>query len=490
MDMDVKVFHQDVQNNSFEIYEIFNPGINVGVQIRYIGKLINGDIIMNDNKSYYEARKNMSGVLVRSANVIRYPFKTSFHDYMVDTKLMKYDIYSKFHYQLFLGLGEIHGFDYNTTLPFSWFGNTSSGEDGGLAKMLWDDTIDISSAGCIMRLLGTERLDFYDFIMPYYKFRSCFYFRNPGFVKPNFNEVLKPFAKESWLVTLYVTGIVCVCIEIAYYVERRNNVGNNRWYRSVFVVIAAFSQQGLDTIPNQMPSRIILLYLLICSLLLYNYYTSSLVSSLISTEPEVFKTVKELLESKLKVGIEFQPYTITYMQNRVKEDHYLDLLNKTKIYESDTPNIFTAEEGIKKVHQGDFAFHAESITAYPIIGDTFAQDAICDLAEIVLINSDTSLMAQKKSQYKKLFQISLRKMWQSGIIRKLHKTWVTAKPECLSSARVISVTINDMFMPYFLLAMGVLLALLILLAETVWKKFRFRIRRIFQNDDFPIIYVN
>lgn len=373
---------------------------------------------------------------------------------------------------MFLTLAEIHGFRYNTTLAPSWFGNTSSGEDGGIGKLLWDGIIDVSSAGCIIRLLGNERMDYYEFIMPYYKFRSYFYFRNPGVVKPNFKEVLKPFAKTSWLATVYTTALVCVCIEIAYFVERRNeNSGNRRWLKSLFIVIAVFSQQGLDTIPTHLAGRIILLNLLICSLLLYNYYTSSLVSSLISTEPEALKTIQELLESKLKVGIKLQPYTITYMLDRSKNDRYLFLLNRTKIFENDDkPNFLLVDEGIHRVHHGGFAYHTESITAYPVIARTFEQESICDLTEILLINSDASLALQKKGQYKKLFQISLRKMWTSGIIKKLQKTWVRSKPECLSSARVISVGASDLFLPYFILSLGVLISLLILLFEIIWKK--------------------
>nr|WJJ63353.1 ionotropic receptor 75c [Pachyrhinus yasumatsui] len=470
MDMNVKIF-KAVKNGSYSINEIYNPGINVGVKIRNIGSFTDGKIVLKLNTSYYESRKNMTEVLIRSANVIKYPFKTSFHEYMVDLKLRHFDIYSKFHYQLFLVLQEIHGFSYNTTLRPSWFGNTSSGEDGGIAKMLWEDTADISSAGCILRLLGNERMDFYDFIVPYYKFRSYFYFRNPGIVKPNFNEVLKPFTRSSWFATLYITAIVCMCIEIAYFVEkRRENRRNRTWMRSVFIVIAVFSQQGLDTIPTHLAGRIILLHLLICSILLYNYYTSSLVSSLISTEPEVLKTIKELLESTLRVGIELQPYIITYVLDRSKTDRNLFLLNRTKIFEHNRPNFLSVEEGVKEVHQGGYAYHTESITAYPLIARTFEQDAICDLAEIILINSDTSLMAQKKSQYKKLFQVSLRKMWTSGIMKKLYKTWVASKPECLSSARVISVGISDLFLPYFLLAVGVLTSLVILTLEVSWKR--------------------
>lgn len=148
--------------------------------------------------------------------------------------------------------------------------------------------------------------------------RSCFYFRNPGVVKPNFREVLKPFTRQSWMVVLYVTALVCACIEIAHLVDKwRSGIGrNSHWYGSIFIVIAVYAQQGLDNIPTRISSRIIFLNLLICSALLYNYYTSSLVSSLISTEPQVLKTIRELFESSLRVGIEYQPYTVTYMLDK------------------------------------------------------------------------------------------------------------------------------------------------------------------------------
>ncbi|KAL1517064.1 hypothetical protein ABEB36_000877 [Hypothenemus hampei] len=471
MDMDVKLYQ--LSKDDIEILEIYNPGINVGLKIRRLGKLKNDKIILEPFESYYESRKNMSGVLIRSANVIKYPFTGTFHEYMVDTQLMKHDIYSKFHYQLFLGLVEIHGFAYNTTLSVSWFGNTSRGEDGGVAKLLWDEDIEISSAGCVIRLLLNDRIDYFDFIMPYYKFRSCFYFRNPGLVKPNFQEVLKPFAKQTWFVALYVTGIICVCIEISYFIHSNRTWSSLVSFRSIFYVIAAFSQQSID-VPTQLASRIIFLHLLICSVLLYNYYTSSLVSSLISTEPEVMKTIKELVESNLKVGLELQPYLITFILDRVKEDPDIDLLNKTKFYERNELNVFSAEEGVRRVHEGEFAYHLESVTAYSLISDSFEQESICDLAEIPLIQSDTSLMTKKKCEYKKLFQISLRKMWQSGIIKKLYKTWVMGKPECLSSTRVISVTVNDLFLPYFLFVLGVLGSIVVLIIEIIWNKCKYQ----------------
>ncbi|XP_030749280.1 ionotropic receptor 75a-like isoform X2 [Sitophilus oryzae] len=490
MDMDVKFFLR-IDNQTYKVFEIFNPGINVGLIKREIGNFSREKLNVNTSKSYYESRKNMSGVLIRSTSVIRYPFKTTFEEYMMDLKLRYYDIYSKFHYQQFLLLKQVHEFSYNTTIHLSYFGNTSSGQTGGMGKMLWDDAADMTSCGCIMRLLDSDRIFYYDFIMPFYKFRSYFYFRNPGLVKPNFKEVLKPFSRTTWFATLYTCLIVCCCIEAAYLVEEKNAKEKRKsWFRPIFTVVAAFCQQSLDTIPTQVAGRIILLHLFIMSVLLYNYYTSSLVSSLISTEPEVLKTIKELYESQMEVGIELQSYTITYILERSKVDYYMKLLNGSKIFPHDRLNFLPLEEGIERVHRGGFAYHTESTSAYPLIDHTFEQESICDLAEIGLINSFSSVIVQKRSQYKKLFQVSLRKAWERGLLNKLLKTWVDSKPECLSSARVISVGVNDLFLPYFLLAMGFLASLIILLLEISRDKFQERLRNIRKKLFFKTPYVN
>lgn len=145
--------------------------------------------------------------------------------------------------------------------------------------------------------------------------------------------------------------------------------------------------------------------LLIFSIFLYNYYTSSLVSSLLSTKPNVFKTIKELCNSDLKFGIEDQPYTITYIL-QMKDDIYIQDLNSTKIYQMGKPNFFSIEDGIAKVKEGGFAYHTEVTSAYPLITKTFVQDEICDLNEIDFVPPGAiALLTPKHSQYTEMFKI-------------------------------------------------------------------------------------
>lgn len=62
-------------------------------------------------------------------------------------------------------------------------------------------------------------------------------------------------------------------------------------------------------------------------------------------------------------------------------------------------------------------------------------------------------------------------------MKKLYKTWVASKPECLSSTRMITVGVNDLFLPYFLLVLGVAGSAIILLGEMIWIKAGARIKR-------------
>ncbi|KAJ8943879.1 hypothetical protein NQ318_019362, partial [Aromia moschata] len=222
--------------------------------------------------------------------------------------------------------------------------------------------------------------------------------------------------------------------------------------------------------PSSPRGKIIFLVSLIFSILLYNYYTSSLVSSLLSTRPPTLKTIKELYESDLKVGMENQPYITTFILLQ-KNDFYTNLLNRTKIYESGKPNFFTPEEGIAKVKKGGFAYHVLGTTAYPIISRTFEQEEICNLDKLNLIRpSVMGHVLANMSQYSEMFEISSTKIRQSGILQRAQGIWLDKPPPCLSDFVVVSVGKNDLFVVYMILLAGWVLAVAIFLAEVIWYK--------------------
>ncbi|XP_056634103.1 ionotropic receptor 75a-like [Diorhabda sublineata] len=228
---------------------------------------------------------------------------------------------------------------------------------------------------------------------------------------------------------------------------------------------------GSSIVPSRTGGRIIFLTLLIMSMMIYNYYTSSLVSSLLSNVPRPMKTIKELYESDLKVAIEPLPYLFSYILQH-KDDRFISLLNRTKIYEKGVLNAATAVRGIEKVKGGTHAYLTELSTAFSCLADS-DQDVVCDLADIIFIPfGDIGLVAQKRWQYTELFHITLRKILSSGIFRRIEDFWVSKRPKCLNKTRIKAVGVPELFLIYLIFVIGLIISLIIFLIESLLHKYR------------------
>lgn len=90
------------------------------------------------------------------------------------------------------------------------------------------------------------------------------------------------------------------------------------------------------------------------------------------------------------------------------EEASTKIFYRTKIFppEEREPFYFNPEIGIQKVREGKFVYHTEASTAYNLIQNTFEPSELCELEELNFIKPiDLAVMAQKYSQYRKLFAI-------------------------------------------------------------------------------------
>ncbi|KAG5893020.1 hypothetical protein JTB14_037213 [Gonioctena quinquepunctata] len=407
-DMDVTVASAISQMKGYDICEVFKPGIDVEITVRKVGEYRNGTFSCSpDNSSFYVRRKNLTGVLIRTGNTVNYSFEVE-AEYSEARRHKEIGTFGKFDFQLFLILKQIHNF------------------------------------------------------------QTCFFFRNPGTVEPG-AEVLKPFSVATWYATIGSGFLMGIAMKIAYWIEYKylNTQRRYSFFTSMVITISILAQQGSAILPKHLGGRIIFLNILIISMLLYNYYTSSLVSSLLSSKPTVFATIKELYDSHLKIGTENQPYTITYIIQQ-KNNELIQKLNSTKIYDLGKPNFVSPEDGVALVKEGGYAYHTLTTTAYPLIARSFERNLICDLAEINFLSPGIiGLIVQKKSQYKELFQISLMKMKVSGIYKRENDIWSSKKPECLLSSRILSVGVNELFLVYLILFAGVFISAMIFIIEII-----------------------
>ena len=65
---------------------------------------------------------------------------------------------------------------------------------------------------------------------------------------------------------------------------------------------------GLSDTPRVISGRIVYMSLFLWAMLLYQFYSASIVGSLLAEKPRFIKNIKDLADSNLEVGIENMPY--------------------------------------------------------------------------------------------------------------------------------------------------------------------------------------
>lgn len=84
---------------------------------------------------------------------------------------------------------------------------------------------------------------------------------------------------------------------------------------------------GLSEGPRLCSGRIVFLSLLMWALLLFQYYSASIVGSLLAEPPRYINTLKDLLESDLAVGIEDIVYNHNFFAVNLMQFQYFDYTN-------------------------------------------------------------------------------------------------------------------------------------------------------------------
>lgn len=155
-----------------------------------------------------------------------------------------------------------------------------------------------------------NRFAIFDIIQQSWKFETSFLYRfTPNLkVYNNRGNFLAPFEKRVWIITLLtfiILILIWICIE--FNVRNFSNIStqyNDHIYSVTLNVIAAICQQGLDPLPNAISSRIITITTFIFSLVIYNYYTSSLVGGILGNTAQGPTTVEEIIMSDLRLSFE------------------------------------------------------------------------------------------------------------------------------------------------------------------------------------------
>lgn len=181
---------------------------------------------------------------------------------------------------------------------------------------LVNETADLTSAPFFMT---SGRFRFLSSIAATGDFRSVCMFRTPRNSGMHGGVFLEPFSSKVWILFGCSLLLAALMLWLAFFMEHYQM---DR-YISTFVpsllttCLISFGSacaQSSFLIPRSWGGRIAFMSLSIATFLMYNYYTSVVVSSLLgSPVKSKIKSLSQLADSDLEVGLEPLPYTYTYL---------------------------------------------------------------------------------------------------------------------------------------------------------------------------------
>ncbi|XP_064553915.1 ionotropic receptor 75a [Drosophila montana] len=425
----------------------------------------------------------------------------------------------KYHYELLSLLRDRFNFTVKFRNSRGWagrLGNTTFRL--GLLGIIMRNEADIAASGAFNRI---NRFAEFDTIHQSWKFETAFLFRfTPDLdTHGKSGNFLAPFSRQVWFFTLgTLIGINVIWLLLEYLskrwhsktekqLKRRNlNIRNilwvarlkrrginltaenkmtradpksqSHWTERILHTFGAVCQQGMEPIPKDLPSRSIVVTVFLFSVVMYNYYTSSVVGGLLSSSDHGPATVDEITSSPLKISFEDIGYYKVLF--RESANPVVTRLISKKLSSSRGANEMGVyghiEEAIPYLKSGGFAFHCEVVDAYPIIAELFDANEICDLREVsgLMEVEIMNWIVHKNSQYTELFKIAMCNAREVGLVERILRQRQMKKPECQSLYTVYPVTISGVSSAFLTLLCGALLALLALCLEIVTVKLRLR----------------
>ncbi|XP_058986382.1 uncharacterized protein LOC131806366 [Musca domestica] len=239
---------------------------------------------------------------------------------------------------------------------------------------------------------------------------------------------------------------------------------------------------GLTFSTRSFSGRCIVTTSLLFSFAIYQFYSASIVGTLLMEKPKTIRTLRDLIHSSLEIGIEDIVYNRDYFCVRTKDPDAQELYakkvtsmptadgtgfvdappdnvvlptsiipmteaQKAKAYRdilhshetgahaktNEASNWYEPEYGVAKIKKDvNFAFHVDVATAYKIMADTFTEKEICDLTEIQLFPPQKMVsIVQKGSPLRKPITYGLRRVTEVGLMDYEHKIWHSPRPRCV-----------------------------------------------------------
>lgn len=187
---------------------------------------------------------------------------------------------------------------------------------GGALGDIINETAELMSVPSIPM---SERMEYVSPLIETGMFRLICMFRTPpNSVIQGDIVFLEPFSTAVWLIFAVVLFVAAILLWSTFTIEHRRMQLYISYVPSFLsaclITFGSACFQGSHLIPKSTGGRIAFLSLSLTSFIMYNYYTSMVVSSLLGSPVKSnIRTLDQLAESSLEVGLEPLSYTMAYL---------------------------------------------------------------------------------------------------------------------------------------------------------------------------------
>ncbi|XP_017058920.1 ionotropic receptor 75a [Drosophila ficusphila] len=482
IDADITYVKQDPITENFVLFDLYNKGRQLGGKLNITA---DREVACNKRECRVERylsdlhkrnplqhRKYFTGLTIRATAVVTaLPLNVSIEkifDFMEAKDRIHLDTYGRLGYQSRQPLKDMLDCNFKYIFRDRW--SADGNVTGGMIGDLILGVADLSIAPFVYSF------DRGLFVMPITKFsdfREICMFRNPRSVSAGLSatEFLQPFSGGVWLTFALILLLAGCLLWVTFALERRK-----QWKPSLLtsclLSFGAGCIQGASLTPRSMGGRMAFFALMVTSFLMYNYYTSIVVSKLLGQPIKSnIRTLQQLADSNLEVGIEPTVYTRIYIETSEEPDVRSLYQNKVVGSKRSPDRIWLlTEEGVKTVRdQEGFVYITGVATAYEFVRKFFLPHQICELNEIPLRDaSQTHTVLAKESPYAELLKLCELRMLETGIHFKHERYWMRTKLHCYQHNHTVAVGL-EYAAPLFILLLGaMILCVGVLGLEVIW----------------------
>lgn len=300
------------------------------------------------------------------------------------------------------------------------------------------------------------RMEIIDSSLPICRYRQFFVFRHPKQLDTE-NVFMKPLEAEVWWC---IFGVGAITISILCFLSTTN--------QPLLTVIASLSQQGANfTASGSSKLKGVLFISFIAGFIYFQFYSATILSSLLSSPPKTINNLDKLLKSNIKIMLYNTPASRKVFL-LVNNQEAIDTI-KVKTTEA---SYIALDEGIKLIRSGGYAFFFYVDYGYLTIQKTFPTKVIDELQEIHVLPqtpiSDLVLPIQKYSPFKEAFRVGVQTLRETGLNSYWTQYWFSKLPVgSLDDFDTVAVDVVRISTVFYMLGAGHIISFGVFLTESI-----------------------